>query len=349
MIEYCKANLFEIDAEALVNTVNCVGVMGKGIALQFKKAYPQNFKEYEKACKAGEVVPGKMFIHSTGKFINPKYIINFPTKRHWKGASKLEDIQLGLVSLAEDIKALGIKSIVVPPLGCGYGGLNWDVVQPLIERELSALENVRIIVIQPAFNANFELPKLQEKPKLTRSRALYILLMKNYIIPGYELTLLELQKLAYFLQVLGEPLRLNFKRHHYGPYADNLNKVLEVLEGHYISGYTGDRAPTAEIRLLPSAVEEAEEFLNAASEDYFSILDSLIALIEGFEEPYGMELLSTVHWLIKEDPSLKDDPQAIVDQVQAWNSRKKKIFKQEDILLTLAHLKASGIASYRDV
>lgn len=345
MIEYCKANLFDIDAEALVNTVNCVGVMGKGIALQFKKAYPQNFKEYEKACKIGEVVPGKMFIHSTGKFINPKYIINFPTKRHWKSSSKLEDIRLGLFSLAEDIKALGIKSIVIPPLGCGYGGLSWDSVQPLIEQELSALEDVKIIVIQPANSTVFELPKQQEKPKLTRARALYILLMKNYIIPGYELTLLELQKLAYFLQVLGEPLRLNFKRHHYGPYADNLNKVLEVLEGHYIAGYTGDRTPTAEIRLLPSAVEEAEMFLKASGEDYASILDSLVALIEGFEEPYGMELLATVHWVLNGNPLAKNNSEEIIRFVHDWNARKKRIFKPEDIVLTLEHLKAKGATS----
>ncbi len=134
MIELGKGNLLKVDVEALVNTVNCVGIMGKGIALQFKQDYPENFKAYEKACRASEVRPGKMFIVPTNKMQNPKFIVNFPTKRHWKGKSKIEDIKSGLTALIRDVQELGITSIAIPPLGCGLGGLRWSEVKPLIER-----------------------------------------------------------------------------------------------------------------------------------------------------------------------------------------------------------------------
>ncbi|MBZ0258634.1 macro domain-containing protein, partial [bacterium] len=128
MIEFATGNLLKADAEALVNTVNCVGFMGKGIALQFKQAFPENFKSYERACKKGEVKIGEIFVHDQHSMINPKYIFNFPTKNHWKGKSKIEDIKSGLDSLVKNIKRFGIKSIAIPPLGCGLGGLEWNEV-----------------------------------------------------------------------------------------------------------------------------------------------------------------------------------------------------------------------------
>lgn len=149
MIEFKQGNLLEENAEALVNTVNCVGVMGKGIALQFKQAYPENFRQYEKACKAGEVQPGRMFTVATGNLFNPRYIINFPTKRHWKNNSKIEDIKSGLVALVQEVPSLGITSIAIPPLGCGNGGLNWADVKPLIVSAFAQLPEVRVIIFAP--------------------------------------------------------------------------------------------------------------------------------------------------------------------------------------------------------
>ncbi|MDJ0797792.1 MAG: macro domain-containing protein [Calothrix sp. MO_167.B12] len=149
MIEFKQGNLLEEKTEAIVNTVNCVGVMGKGIALQFKRAYPENFRQYAKACKAGVVEPGRMFIVATGSLFNPRYIINFPTKRHWKGKSKIEDIQSGLIALIAEVKQLGITSIAIPPLGCGNGGLNWKEVKPLIESAFAQLPDVQVIIFEP--------------------------------------------------------------------------------------------------------------------------------------------------------------------------------------------------------
>lgn len=149
MLEFKQGNLLEEDAEAIVNTVNCVGVMGKGIALQFKQAFPENFQQYKKACNAKEVQPGRMFTVPTGKLFNPKYIINFPTKRHWRDKSKIEDIQTGLKALVAEVQQLGITSIAIPALGCGNGGLDWVEVKPLIESAFVELPEVRAMIFEP--------------------------------------------------------------------------------------------------------------------------------------------------------------------------------------------------------
>ena len=125
MIEFKRGDILKEEAEAIVNTVNCVGVMGRGIALQFKNTFPDNFKVYAEACKKQEVQPGHMFVYSTDKFTNPRYIINFPTKRHWRGNSRIEDIESGLKDLVDVIHKYDIKSLAIPPLGSGLGGLEW--------------------------------------------------------------------------------------------------------------------------------------------------------------------------------------------------------------------------------
>lgn len=149
MIHLTKGDIFEADVEALVNPVNCVGVMGLGLALQFRKRFPDNFRDYARACKRGQVEPGRMLIHKTGRLAGPKYIINFPTKRHWRNASRLSDIDSGLDSLVKEIERLRISSIAIPPLGCGLGGLQWSEVHPRIEKALASVPDVRATVFEP--------------------------------------------------------------------------------------------------------------------------------------------------------------------------------------------------------
>lgn len=200
MIEPAQGNLLEADTEALVNTVNCVGQMGFGLALQFKQAFPANYKVYADACQRGEVVPGRMFIHDHGGIVNPRYIINFPTKRHWRGQSRLEDVADGLKALVEDVRRLGIRSIALPPLGCGLGGLDWRVVRPMIEQAFAALPDVRVLLFAPTGTPEAKaMPIRTERPKLTQARALFLKLMGDYRPLDGGLTLLEIQKLAYFL------------------------------------------------------------------------------------------------------------------------------------------------------
>ena len=200
------------EAEALVNTVNTVGVMGKGIALQFRLAYPRNYELYRAACKRGEVVPGKMFIVPTDRLDNPRYIVNFPTKRHWKGDSRVEDIESGLADLVRFIQAEKIQSIAVPPLGCGNGGLDWSDVRPRIVKAFESLPDVRVLLYEPAGAPEPDkITVATARPEMNSNRAALITLMRNYGEVGYRLTMLEIQKLTYFLQLAGQPLRLQFQ------------------------------------------------------------------------------------------------------------------------------------------
>jgi O-acetyl-ADP-ribose deacetylase (regulator of RNase III) len=348
MIEIAKGNILEADAEALVNTVNCVGFMGKGIALQFKQAFPSNFKAYEAACRAGGVVPGRMFIFDNEQLINPRYIINFPTKRHWRGKSRMSDIRSGLKALVSDVRRLGVRSIAVPPLGCGLGGLDWGEVRPLIERAFAELsDDVRVLLFEPIGTPDPKvMPVRTARPHMTPARALFIKLMDAYAALEYSRTLLEVQKLAYFLQEAGEPLRLKYEPGHYGPYAANLNKVLEVMEGHFIRGYGDQQKPDAEIELLPGAVDEASCYLEGKSES-LARLERVGWLIEGFETPYGMELLSTTHWVARRGgPKSGGVPAADTDeaiaQIHDWNPRKQQVFKPDHIRTAWGQLAQQG-------
>ena len=332
MIDFKQGNLLEEDVQALVNTVNCVGVMGKGIALQFKQAFPENFRQYAKACRAGEVQPGRMFIVSTNNLFNPRYIINFPTKRHWRNKSKIEDIEAGLQDLILQVKQLEIKSIAIPPLGCGNGGLDWEQVKPAIAKAFATLPDVKVVVFTPQGRPAADTMKVNtSKPNMTRGRALLIRLLELYEIPGYRLSLLEIQKLAYFLQVAGEPLKLRYTKYKYGPYADNLNHVLQRIEGHFIRGY-GDRTGgrNSEIYVLPEGRKTAQSFLEDCP-DAIERLTRVGNLITGFETPYGMEMMATVHWVVRENPQAATDVEVAIAKFQEWNERKRNLFKPQHI------------------
>lgn len=330
MIEHTSGNLLEADVEALVNTVNCVGFMGKGIALQFKQAFPENFTAYKRATDRGEVQPGRMLVFETGAMY-PRLIVNFPTKRHWRGNSRIEDIDAGLTALVHEIKARRISSIAVPPLGCGNGGLRWDDVRPRIERALAEVPDVRVLLYSPAAApVAASMPVRTKRPEMTPARALFVRLMDQYGVLAYRLTLLELQKLAYFLQEAGQPLRLQYQAGIYGPYAPNLNKVLERIEGHFIRGYGDSQKPDAEIRLLDGAVAGATEFLKDDPESV-ERLGHVSRLIEGFETPYGMELLATVHWVATHGDAPARSNDEAVRAVHAWNARKARMFSAQHI------------------
>lgn len=342
MIELSYGNILTADAEALVNTVNCVGFMGKGIALQFKKAYPDNYEGYHRACKAGEVQPGRMFIFELRSIIDPKYVVNFPTKRDWRANSRYEDIESGLKALVADVRRLGMKSIAIPPLGCGLGGLDWNRVRPMIERAFAQLPEVRVLLYAPAgAPAAAAMPVRTERPRLTVARALFICLMEQYASQDYRLTLLEIQKLAYFLQEAGQPLKLKYEPGHYGPYAPNLNKVLEKLERHYTSGYGDSQKPDVEIQLLEGASQEAEAFLANYTTEH-ERLARVSRLIDGFETPYGMELLSSVHWVAVHSQPRAQTPEEAISAVGVWNERKMLMFRAAHIRVAWDRLAAEG-------
>lgn len=325
MTEYRNGNILQADVEALVNTVNCVGIMGRGIALQFKNAFPQNFKEYQRACKNGEVQPGSMLVHATGALTNPKFVINFPTKRHWKGKSRMEDIEAGLIDLKAIIEHLGVRSIAIPPLGSGLGGLNWSDVRPRIEEMVNGLIDVQVTIYEPV-EGTIERVINQDKepPKMTVSRALLVKLMDRYraaILDPY-VTLLEVHKLLYLLQATGYPLRLRFEKAPYGPYASNVRHVLNAIEGYFIVGYDGGAdEPEKRLDIIPGAIEDAGIKL-VREVEVLVHLRRVFDLVEGWETPHGLELLSTVHWVnVQEKAFTKEE---VLERVYEWNERKKQ-------------------------
>lgn len=344
MIEYKSGDILSEDAEALVNTVNCVGVMGRGIALQFKKAFPENFKAYASACKREEVQPGRMFVFETGQLTNPRYIINFPTKRHWRGKSRMEDIEAGLKALVDTVHRYNIRSIAIPPLGSGLGGLDWSDVRSHIETALQPLTDVRVIVYEPAgAPATEKMVHNRNVPSMTAGRAALVELMSRYLggLLDPFVTLLEVHKLMYFMQEAGEPLRLTYRKAPYGPYAENLRHVLHAIEGHFVSGYAdGGDEPDKQLTLIPGAIKDATTFLQQHPETR-TRFDRVAMLVDGFESPFGLELLSTVHWVMKNESVNSIDD--VVSHTYAWNDRKQQ-FTPRQIALAADVLSDKGWA-----
>ena len=323
MFNYTVGNILQADYQALINTVNTVGVMGKGIALAFKKSFPANYKEYRKAFEAGELEIGKMFVHNTGQ-ITPQLIINFPTKKHWRHKSKLEYIESGLDDLIRVITKYNIRSLAIPPLGCGNGGLQWSVVKPLIEQKLSPVaDKVDITIYEPGY-ADEKLRATKSITSLTPTRAIYLTLLRQYELLGEELSTLAVQKLAYLLQRSGEKLKLDFEKGHYGPYAPKLNKMLEAFKPHYVS-YEGDLSkPATHLKLVQERSQEVQAYVNTElSESQKERLTKMASFIEGFESAFGLELLGTVAFALDGCPTCSK--QEITDEIQNWTTRKREL------------------------
>ena len=342
MIELRQGDILKAKADALINTVNCVGVMGRGIALQFKKAFPEVFKAYESACKRGEVMPGKVSVYDLNRFEQPHYVINLPTKRHWRGKSRIEDVESGLVALVAEVRRLGIKSVAVPPLGCGLGGLQWRDIRPRLENAFRELPEVHVLLFEPKGAPSAEeMAKAEKTPNMTEGRAALLGLMHRYLsaVMDPSITLLEIHKLMYFMQEAGENLRLTFAKGPYGPYAENLRHVLTHIEGHFVTGY-GDASdcPDKQIEPKRKAIEAAEIFL-ADHPKVHERFNRVSALIEGFETPFGMELLATVHWVATREEARSIEQ--TIKRIYAWSSR-KRMFKEQHIDIAWTTLNRKG-------
>lgn len=342
MIKLMQGDILKADVEALVNTVNCIGVMGRGIALQFSKAFPENSKVYKSACDKKQLHPGMMLVCGLNRFENPQYVINFPTKRHWKGKSRIEDIESGLKVLIEEVRKRDIHSIAIPPLGCGLGGLNWEQVRPMIENAFESLPNMNVLLYEPAGAPAAEIMVKENKvPNMTVGRAALLGLMRRYLEAVMDpfVSLLEIHKLIYFMQEAGEKLKLRYSKGLYGPYAENLRHVLSHIEGYFISGYgDAEDRPDIQIELHHEAAEQAETFLKN-HDNTRKRFDRVVNLIKGFETPFGMELLATVHWVVTRENAITVDD--AVSKTYAWNDR-KRMFQEEHIRIAWEVLKQKG-------
>lgn len=347
MIIETTGNLVQDDAIALVNTVNTVGVMGKGLALQFKRAFPDVFKAYRSACQRGEVQPGRVLPIRLED--SERWILNFPTKRHWREPSRLEDVNAGLIDLARLLTELKIDSVAIPPLGCGNGGLDWTVVKPLIVEHLAGLD-VEVRLYGLGTPAADDMPTRSARPELTLARARLLAALGRYIRAAWEsgitdkprASLIEVHKVAYLLQNVGIPLGLKFVPHHYGPFSAALNRGLSEMEGHYLSGYgDGTGGARADIRLLTPGVESAEEIVGGDSE-FEHAWHHLGDAIFGYEYPDGMELLASVHYLASR-PGATDDPTDVATGLAEWSERKRLMFSTDAVSIAWRRLHETAL------
>ncbi len=326
MIHYTTGNLLDSKAEALVNTVNTLGVMGKGIALQFKNMFPNNFKLYANACKNSEVKVGKLLLTEeeallTGK----KIIVNFPTKTNWRLPSEYQYIEAGLTELVKVIKEKNIKSIAIPSLGSGNGGLNWGKVKQIIENHLINID-CDIHIYEP--NAAIQEILKKERVKLTPARAMLLSVLYELVRNGEFVSEFSSEKIAYFLQRFGatETFKLEFQPNFYGPYSGKVKHVLYYLNGSYIMGYSSkDKKPFEELSLIPDAEIDVIEYLDKV-ENYKNktIVEKTKNFLTGLYSPFGLELLSTIDFIIVEKNITNKD--AITMELQNWSDRKKTLF-----------------------
>ena len=355
MIYHVKGNLLESEAQALVNTVNTVGVMGKGIALQFKEAYPDNFRAYYNACKKKELHIGQVLVVEDSNLINGhKIIINFPTKTHWRYPSEYSYIEKGLQSLRKEIEARHIKSIAIPPLGSHNGGLDWFRVKQMVETVLCDLD-CDIYLYEPSA---IIIEKMKsERIKLTPARAMLLMLLADLIKNGEFASVFAAEKLVYFMQRMGAEniFKIEFKRYYYGPYSGGkVAHVLYALNGSYVKGMGGMEVhPFDYIWLLDDTEQEASRFINDSrnAEKLLEICEKTKTLLRDYYSNYSLELLATVDYLLDKTPSLQnwrnDDEDNVIDiletEIHQWSKRKEQIFKRKFLYEAYRYLKKQSV------
>ena len=349
VILQAEGDLLAADVEALVNTVNCVGVMGKGIALQFKRRYPDMFEQYERECKLGHVQIGHMLVVPTGRLDGPQYVINFPTKKHWRSPSRMEYIEAGLVDLRRAIVEHNIRSIAIPPLGAGNGGLDWEDVRPRVWDALGDLDGVSVHVYAPS-----RAPRtVDERANLRMSwgRALLLDLLQSYVrrravVEPWEdasgASHLEIQKLMYLANEVEPKLRLDFKPGRYGPYSEQVRHLVQDMEGAYLAGHGDGSAAVLSLDPIAPTQRGLDELRayrkDAGSTPDESVVHRVLDQIAGYEGPYGLELLSSTHWVIRHGHAYDDAP----EQVRSWTRRKARIFTDQHVRHAAEHLEAIG-------
>lgn len=339
MIHYVKGNLLESNAEALVNTVNTVGVMGKGIALQFKEAFPDNYRVYKNACRNKEFHVGEILIVEDSNLASGrKLIVNFPTKTHWKLPSEYSYIEQGLTALRREIVNRKIRSIAIPPLGSHNGGLDWLRVKHMIEMALADLE-CDIMLYEPS---EVIIEKMKsERVKLTPARAMLLLMFYDMNINGEFASVFAAEKLIYFMQRLGakDYFKIDFKPYYYGPYSGGkVAHVLYHMNGSYIKGMGGmENRPFDYIWLIDGAGQEANNYIDRSMNSSLrKICEKTKQFLRGYYSNYSLELLASVDYLLENVPTLQSwrtkEMGYVLDileqEIQEWSKRKEQMFKR---------------------
>lgn len=344
MVTVKIGDLFESDAQTLVNTVNCVGVMGKGIALEFKKRFPDMFEEYAQLCRAGKVQLGRPYLY---KRVTPPWILNFPTKDHWRGVSRLEDIIRGLEHLEANYERWGITSLAVPPLGSGQGQLEWRVVGPTLYRHLKGLD------IPVELYAPFNTPHAELRPEFLDGRPEGPEHAPYKISPGW-IAVVEIlrrveqepyhwgvgrvmfQKIAYFVTVSGIPTGLQFQRGSYGPNAADLKRRISALVNNKLIEEE-PRGKMLAVRVGPT-FEDARAAYREQLDDWQPVIDKVADLFLRANTQQA-EVAATVHFASKEiAETRRPSEQEILDAVMEWKLRRRPPLDADEVAMTIRHL-----------
>lgn len=337
MIKYLTGNILESGAQALVNTVNTEGVMGKGIALQFKKAYPNNFKLYQQACKENRVRTGEVFITEDSNVASgSKLIVNFPTKHTWRKPSEYSFIEDGLEDLLKRIEEYDIKSIAIPPLGAGNGGLEWEKVKRIIESKLKDID-IEVFVYEPTSSIKEHLKT--ERVKLTDARALLLYVLYDLVKNGEFVSEFSSEKVCYFLQRMGahKYFKLDFKPYFYGPYSGKVKYLLYALNGSYIMGFSDmNKKPFEPITLVTDGYEEVKSYIEN-NEELYKIASKTTSFLSGFYSDFALELLSSLDYLSVKNQT--KDIEELTTMLESWNDRKRTLFSNNKyIYISINHL-----------
>lgn len=343
MTEIVQGNLFEADVAALANPVHCAGIMGRGLALQFKTRFPDNTERYAAACEADRLSPGDVLVHDRGGLFDaerPRYILNVATKDHWTDASHPAHIEAGMQAVAEQVVTRGISSLAVPALGCGGGGLDWPTVRPLLVEPLSALDDVRARVYAPRSADVPDGPDAAEQPEMTHGQALFLTALDVYGGSGGPISPHAAHNVAYLLQSAGAALHLQFEPGQYGLRASGLHAVLRHLNGRCIDGY--DPAHQAvPFRLRSGAAEAARRAIDPAG----APLATVQRWLDGVSARDALELRATVLWVTRHNPRARRRPDAAVRIVQNRSRRKATRFSAEQVAAAWRHVLPAEDAS----
>jgi O-acetyl-ADP-ribose deacetylase (regulator of RNase III) len=318
--------------------------MGKGIALQFKKSYPNNFKAYFNACKTGKIAIGKLFVSNDSNLLSgEKIIINFPTKQDWRKPSEYEYIEKGLIDLLRIIDVYKINSIAIPPLGSGNGGLKWEIVKGMIEKTF-ALSNVNVFVYEPTDKIKEFLKS--ERVKLTDARAMFLYVLYDLVKNDEYVSEFSSEKICYFMQRFGAKkyFKLNFEPKFYGPYSGKVRYILNILNGSYIMEYSDmNKKPFEPLTLVKDGYDIVADYVSNNSE-IKEITSKTVDFLKGYYSDFALELLSSIDYIVNAEKTFNKE--IIINKLNEWNDRKRSIFSnQRYIDIALDKLKRGNLCA----
>lgn len=326
MLTLQTGNILESDADALVNTVNCEGFMGKGLAYQFKKMFPETNKSYIDTCKKNELKPGLLHSH----YENNKLVINFPTKDKWRQKSKIEYIEDGMKTLLDLIYKENIKSIAIPPLGSGNGGLSWEDVKKIILNYTDKLnDDIDVFIYEPSFNYQ---TKAKVAPKLTLSH----FILMNIKSKLSKFSKFRLQKAAFFINLYSHQNYFKFDAHHYGPFSHSIDIISrDIKEFQEFHKFSTEEALNYAYKTLIS--EKVEEEL----ENFLEPLTKATNFINQFSSNEKIELYSTICYILVNNDSLLEEE--IITKIHSWSQMKQDKFNKNQISNALEELVSKKI------